>query len=363
MKQKLIQWKKSLPEEISISASNFSESILEKVSRTFALNIQILPVKLRKEVLASYLFCRVADTIEDDPDMTAEVKTQLLQDYLALFPQTAETEKKVLAFRSNLPAHWQHSDNWDQLLVYHCPYIFEYSSHFNQNTKSVISKWVREMCEGMIEFIAKNKQDHHSVFIHTLEDLDRYCYFVAGTVGNLLCDLFSTSSVWIGKLTTQALKKHAVSFGLGLQLTNILKDVWDDLDRKTIFLPQELLDKYQLTYSSLSQAENKEKFIGLTHTLIEKTKLHLQDAIQYTCLLPRLEPRLRLFCLWPLFMAMDTLILLGEKSQDHASQGTLKISRLQVQKILKETSLSCWSNRRIKKLFEARVKRMKLAIP
>jgi len=46
----------------------YQSDILERVSRTFALTIPQLPFDLSKVVANAYLLCRIADTIEDDPE-------------------------------------------------------------------------------------------------------------------------------------------------------------------------------------------------------------------------------------------------------------------------------------------------------
>lgn len=68
------------------------------------------------------------------------------------------------------------------------------------------------------------------VVIAQRTDLDRYCYSVAGVVGELLTELFAVYSPVIATQKA-ALAPLAVSFGEGLQLTNILKDVWEDAGR------------------------------------------------------------------------------------------------------------------------------------
>ena len=62
-------------------------------------------------------------------------------------------------------------------------------------------------------------------------DLDQYCYYVAGTVGHLLTALFPLHHRRLSKDHEKRLKALATSFGLGLQLTNIIKDVADDARR------------------------------------------------------------------------------------------------------------------------------------
>ena len=74
-----------------------------------------------------------------------------------------------------------------------------------------------------------------------LVDLDRYCYFVAGIVGEMLTDLFCDYCPELqGK--RDEMSPLAVSFGQGLQMTNILKDVWEDRDADTCWLPRSVFD-------------------------------------------------------------------------------------------------------------------------
>ncbi|EQD61224.1 Squalene/phytoene synthase, partial [mine drainage metagenome] len=55
-------------------ANAYQDAILPQVSRTFALTIPALPPMLRRAVANAYLLCRIADTIEDDPALSAESK-------------------------------------------------------------------------------------------------------------------------------------------------------------------------------------------------------------------------------------------------------------------------------------------------
>ena len=66
-------------------AARFCQAILPAVSRTFALGIKVLPGELGQAVLDAYLLCRIADTVEDAPDMLPERKAALFDDFLAAF--------------------------------------------------------------------------------------------------------------------------------------------------------------------------------------------------------------------------------------------------------------------------------------
>ena len=66
-------------------AERFARGVLPAVSRTFALSIRVLPGALGRSVLAAYLLCRIADTLEDEPVMPAADKAALLDELLHCF--------------------------------------------------------------------------------------------------------------------------------------------------------------------------------------------------------------------------------------------------------------------------------------
>ncbi len=65
---------------------DFCEEYLNRVSRTFAVNIQVLSGDVYKAVLLAYLLCRIADTMEDDPSLSPEFKSKKLMEFAKLFP-------------------------------------------------------------------------------------------------------------------------------------------------------------------------------------------------------------------------------------------------------------------------------------
>ena len=91
------------------------------------------------------------------------------------------------------------------------------------------------MSRGMAEFQREGNPDG----LHDLPHLDRYCYHVAGVVGEMLTELFCDYSPEINE-RREDLLALSVSFGQGLQMTNILKDVWDDRRRGACWLPRDV---------------------------------------------------------------------------------------------------------------------------
>ena len=73
-------------------AARFAREILPAVSRTFALSIRVLPGELGRAVLAAYLLCRIADTLEDEPVLPAERKAAMLDELLRCFDDAAAAD-------------------------------------------------------------------------------------------------------------------------------------------------------------------------------------------------------------------------------------------------------------------------------
>ncbi len=355
-------WRTLLLEDRIESPEAFVDFALQRVSRTFALNIQILPTTLRRKVLLAYLFCRMADTIEDDPDLPPAEKIVLLETFRDIFPMTQDWPERLAGFVNALPTSWREAEQWDKLLTWHSRYAFALFSETPSPSASAVSEWVREMCRGMAGFTERFAQSRSTggmqSAINTMDDLDEYCYYVAGTVGNMLCDLFALHSPLISPKLAAALREYSVSFGLGLQLTNILKDIADDSNRDVSFIPEALLKTHGLTQSEFLNPERSSHSLEVMSALIQKARTHLQDAMAYTKLLPRLEPRLRLFCLWPLFMATETLVALAERDRVAGVREKVKISRGQVQAIIRNTSLTYWSNHLLDRQFQGMLSRL-----
>ena len=89
--------------------------------------------------------------------------------------------------------------------------------------------------------------------------MDEYCYYVAGVVGEMLTELFCDYSGAIDR-NHDELMQLAVSFGQGLQMTNILKDIWDDQKRNMCWLPQSVLESYGVSLDADTPLRNGREF-------------------------------------------------------------------------------------------------------
>lgn len=338
-------------------ADDFCRAWLGLVSRTFALNIRVLPAKLEEAVRLAYLFCRIADTVEDDREMAPETRKGLLEQFVRCFQPTGPDEAEVEIFQAMLPSTWKEETHPDRFLTAHSELVFQRHALLPPAAREAIESRVREMCGGMVHY-ALRREENGWFRLKTRRELLDYCYFVAGTVGLMLCDLFQWQHPMKQK-RQEALRSRAVSFGLGLQLVNIARDVPSDWQRHTVFVPDEIVESHGTTAEQLPDPAFRTQGASALREVLRMAQKELLEAQRYVLDLPRTAPRLRLFCLWPLLMAQDSLVLLAERPEEALDPSRrLKIGRAQVKMILYSTIVSCWSNTLLKGLFLSRNRKL-----
>ena len=338
------------------AAWKYAEDILQLVSRTFALNIQVLRGKLHRSILLAYLYLRIADTVEDDPDMKASEKDRVLALYADVFKSGELETAKIRNFVGALPESWRGSEDPNKDLCVKSEVVVPLLKTLPESYRKPVCDVVIEMCGGMAKFALRQEAALSSGWF-TLEkvaDLDEYCYYVAGIVGKLLTKLFSADTCFIGKEREAELSKLDVSFGLALQVVNIVKDCVEDSGRKVCFIPEEICRRHGFEHSSdlFKDGADAQKCGAVLAELVEKAWHHLDDAIAYTKLIPNIKMRTRLFCLWPLFMAAENLRLIGNGVSVFTSDKKVKITRDTVKRIVKETSMHFYSDKWIDQAYK-----------
>ena len=287
------------------AAAAFCRGILPRVSRTFALGIRLLPGDLERAVRIAYLLCRIADTIEDSADLSHEAKRRLLAHWrLSLDEGGPDAGPVAAAFAE------PRTD--EERLAQHADLALTEFRRLDTGEREAIRPWAQEMAAGMAEFAVRpagGSAVGGLAAIASVADLDRYCYYVAGTVGHLLTELFRLHHARITGDRYRRLASLATSFGLGLQLTNIIKDVADDRRRGWSFVPRELCQMAGIRPEELQDAAHVGEARRVMHVLIEKARSHLADALTYSTTLPRTAYRIRIFCLTSLYFAIRTLRL------------------------------------------------------
>lgn len=338
-------------------ADEFCHAWLGLVSRTFALNIRILPPRLEEAVRLAYLFCRIADTVEDDRAMAPVERQALLEQFVRCFGPNGPDESAIETFRSMLPESWKDDVQPDRFLSAHAHLVFACHARQDAAVREAIESRVREMCGGMVHY-ALRREENGWFRLKTRRELLDYCYFVAGTVGLMLCDLFHWHRP-MGEKRLEALRSRAVSFGLGLQLVNIARDVPADWQRHTVFIPDEIVEAHGTTAERIPDPAFRAQGVSALREILRMGQRELLEAQRYILDLPRTSFRIRLFCLWPLLMAQDSLVLLAQRPEDALDPSRrLKISRAQVKLVVYSTIACCWSNLLLKSLFHWRNRKL-----
>ncbi len=300
----------------------YQQRALQGVSRTFALTIPRLPGPLARVVGNGYLLCRVADTIEDDLEMSSGLKQHYAERFIALLDGGCNITDAAALGREVVPRLAAATPPAERELLERLPSILRITAACTPVQRAALQRCVRIMARGMTRF---QQQCSDTVGLADMEDLDDYCYHVAGVVGEMLTELFCDYSPDIATHRTELLPL-SVSFGQGLQMTNILKDLWEDRQRGACWLPREVFRRHGFELEQLVREPDAPGFRRGLEQLLDIAAGRLREALRYTLLIPRRENGIRCFCLWALGMAVLTLRRIHRRP-DFSSGQQVKISR------------------------------------
>jgi len=330
-----------------LSDIKFQQMLLEEVSRSFAFTIPQLPIPLCRIVGNAYLLCRVADIIEDENNLTFEKKKIFFRKWIAI---VSEYESPAGFMDELLPFLSDHHSLPERLLIQNIDEVIRITRSFNEDVRKRLKRCITLMCIGMEWF-----QNHRSPYgLKSLIELEYYCYFVAGVVGELLTEIFCDYSAKIYQ-RRESLRRLAISFGQGLQMTNILKDLWKDLNRGVCWLPRDIFQRNGFHLEELSNQDFSKAFREGLMELIGIAKSHLKNALTYTLFIPKSETGLRKFCLWAIGLAIFSLRKVS-KIDNFIPQVDVKISKRNVKLIIQVTQLTLRSNFLLKFLFHLTTK-------
>lgn len=323
----------------------FQDEILPQVSRTFALTIPELPDALRIAIGNAYLLCRIADTIEDDAGLSQEAKGA----WHAEFIDVVSTGKGAATFGERLaPELSPRTLDAERRLVARTEDVMTVTLGLGLAQQEALTRCVRIMCEGMPEYERAATADG----LPTLAHLDRYCYFVAGVVGEMLASMFCDFEPRMGPHDDE-LNRLAVSFGQGLQMTNILKDIWADQSRGVCWLPRDVFARHGFDLSQLDDARTRGGNAAFAAGLAELVGLahgHLRNALEFTLRIPGEQKGIRRFCLWAIGLALLTLRKI-QANPNFTDGSQVKVSRRSVQATVLTTNLAVSDDERLRHLF------------
>ena len=194
---------------------------ITKASKSnLALAFVSLPPGRREDITSFYAFCRLVDDIADDPALAVP-----------------EKRRRIRLWRESLAD----------------PFAGEPA--IAQSIRDIIRKYmIQPSLFG--EILDGVEMDLEPRRYETFEELNGYCYRVAGAVGLVSIEIFGYRN--------ESCKEYAVALGTALQLTNILRDIREDWDNgQRIYLPMEDLAHFQYTPDDLAAHVHDDRFLRL----------------------------------------------------------------------------------------------------
>ena len=215
------------------------EALTREHSKSFYIATALLPKAKRLAIRALYAFCRSTDDIVDTTHGTARAAQ------LSDWRQQAQRE-------------WREQ---------HSPVLKAWT-------------WVRDQYEVPVHFsnelIDGCESDLRVCRYDTWDDLRRYCYLVASTVGLMSMHIIGTRDQ--SAATIAAAEAEAIELGVALQLTNVLRDVGEDLARGRIYLPREDMERFGYSEDDLRQHVNDDRFKRLMRFEMDRADALYDDS-------------------------------------------------------------------------------------
>jgi farnesyl-diphosphate farnesyltransferase len=315
--------------------SAYLADYMNKVSRSFSLVAPELERPMDDYLGVAYLICRVVDNIED-AERPFMWKHARFAEFEALLTAPEKAEAVLATWETQdwpgLSAHEQAMMTCAGGLM-----LWEVYAAMPELYRASIQHWASEMARGMRCSVDPSANDffcdREGVRLPiTAADYDRYCYYVAGTVGRMITEMMA-SFYGLDEATAVILGDDSERCGRGLQKTNIIKDFAKDLGRGFSYLPDEWLAQAAYRPLRLQGAAAEWKTAVLRDALAE-----LDGAVAYVTGLPLEARGFRKAGLLMLLPAYDTLHLAAGRLPDlFTPEHQVKISRAKMSQALART--------------------------
>jgi len=231
-------------------------------------------------------------------------------------------------------------DSAERVLLERLEQCFRLFLDFSPDDRRRIQRLMTTLTQGMemdlSVFPGQTAEDLTA--LKTVDDLDRYTYYVAGCVGEFWTDLMCAHRKALASWNVRDMSAVGVRFGKGLQLTNIVKDVAHDLQQGRCYVPEPMLAEVGLKPMDLLDQQNLPRFRPVLNKLIRMAVEHLDQGWLYTMAIPRYETRLRLSCMWPILSGGESLKLVMNSPDLLNPAVKVKIPRSKVYQIMAMTT-------------------------
>ncbi len=224
------------------NAYRYCEQITRTHAKSFYFAAKFLPQHKRKPIYALYALCR---SVDDEVDEIGE-------------NNEAEAVRAV--------------ENWKRKLEE----IYEDQKPRTENHNPVLIVW-RDLLQTYkipknlpLELMQGVLMDTSIKRYETFDELYVYCYRVASTVGLMSSEIFG--------YTDEKTLEYAEALGIAMQLTNILRDVKEDAAMGRIYLPQEDLQRFEISESQIFENKFSENFVEMLKFQIARARDYYRKA-------------------------------------------------------------------------------------
>ncbi len=322
--------------------------LLAGVSRSFYLSIRVLPPAVGRPVAVAYLLARAADSIADTEVVPRSDRATRLADFRraihlrdpALLEQVCGgagergvrfvKEQKLLAASADILRLLNSQPLPDQ-----------------QHITEVVDILIGAMEQDLQYFAAA--ASGQVVGFRDEEQLDDYIYRIAGCVGAFWTRLLAAHCRPLRHWPVRRQIERGIRFGKALQLTNILRDVGQDLQLGRCYLPETSLRDHALAPENLLTGQRQRR-LALRDRWLAQTAALFEDAEAYLLSLPRRCVRLRAAAFYPIAIGLKTLGLLSHDNDWPANPVPNKVDRRWVYQTLWRSAPVMGSNNALQRM-------------
>lgn len=225
-------------------AYSHCREITRRHAKTFYLATRFLPREKQRSIFAIYGICRYLD------DLVDEAEDLLLKKKISI----ENVQHNLDFFRENLLSAYAGIDRSDPVLTAFCDVLRKYR---------IPIRLPFELMEGVMMDLQKTRY-------RNFDELYKYSYKVASVVGLMTSEVFGYSN--------EAALQHAVDLGIAMQLTNILRDIGEDLGKNRIYLPRDELELFGITEQQLFEAHIDKNFIQFMRFQVTRARRYYLSA-------------------------------------------------------------------------------------
>ncbi len=274
-------WSDQPPQELMKLAFRYCEELTMREAGNFYHSFKYLPDEQRHAMCAVYAFCRRADDIADgdwadrfpgsqgemDPEAVAyREQLESLQDQGTILDEEAYLNKitQLFFFRKKLSTCYSDVYSTDPVFLALKETVERYS---------IGREVFDDLISGMEDDLYNNRY-------RSFDELYVYCYRVASVVGLMCIEIYGYED--------PRAKKFAESWGIFMQLTNVLRDVGEDIQRDRVYLPLDELEANGITEPELGeQVVLNKQWEPYCRDYARRARTYLKEARQLLPLIPR----------------------------------------------------------------------------